>query len=41
MTPTYFIVLMALFGFVCIIGYWLFDGHRQDKKRQDRLNQIK
>ena len=40
MTPTYFITLMALFALVCIVGHWLYDGHRQDveRDRQARLD---
>ena len=41
MTPTYFLILMALFAVVCICGHWLYDGYKQDKKRQERLNAIK
>jgi len=40
MTPTFFITLMALFALVCIVGHWLYDGHRQDveRDRQARLD---
>ena len=24
-----------------LVGRWLYDGHKQDKKRQERLNAIK
>ena len=41
MTPTFFITLMLSFGTVCAIGLWLIDGYKQDKKRQERLDQIK
>jgi hypothetical protein len=43
MTHTFFITLMLSFGAVCAIGFWLFDGYKQDKEkdRQERLNKIK
>jgi hypothetical protein len=41
MTPTYFILLMLCFFGVTAVGYWLYDGYKQDKKKQERLNQIK
>ena len=41
MTPTFFITLMLSFGAVCAIGLWLIDGYKQDKEKQERLNQIK
>ena len=41
MTPTFFITLMALFAVVCIVGHWLYDGHRQDVERDRQAKQIK
>jgi len=40
MTPTFFITLMLSFGALCAVGLWLFDGYKQDKEKQERLNQI-
>ena len=40
MTPTDFLILMALFAIVCIVGHWLYEGHREDveRDRQARLD---
>ena len=35
------VIILAVPVSFFFVGRWLYDGHKQDKKRQERLNQIK
>ena len=35
------VIILAVPVSFFFVGRWLYDGHKQDKKKQERLNQIK
>jgi len=35
------VIILAVPVSFFFVGHWLYDGYKQDKKRQERLNQIK